>query len=124
MWLKIKRHRKHELARINTNSNLALNEFGKRLPRRRRWFPRDPELFCGTPRNPHRQTRMTFAVACAVLSAFRDVRLRAYHCEGKRSLLPPRATRAAAPHFRKKFSHFCAGGVSKKILLKAPPVGE
>jgi len=56
--LKIKRHRNHELARINTNSNLALNEFGKRLPRRRRWCSRDPELFCGTPRNLHWQTRM------------------------------------------------------------------
>jgi hypothetical protein len=31
------------------------------------------------------------------------------------------ATRTTA-HLRKKFPHFCAGGVGQKILLKAPPI--
>jgi hypothetical protein len=30
----------------------------------------------------------------------------------------------AAAHLRKKFPHFCVGGVSEKIFLKAPPVAE
>jgi hypothetical protein len=29
-----------------------------------------------------------------------------------------------AAHLRKKFPHFCSGGVGKKILLKTPPVAE
>jgi hypothetical protein len=30
----------------------------------------------------------------------------------------------AAVHFRKKFPHFCSGGVGKKILLKTPPIAK
>jgi hypothetical protein len=36
---------------------------------------------------------------------------------------PMCATRAAA-HLRKKFPHFCAGSVGKKVLLKTPPVAK
>jgi len=27
-----------------------------------------------------------------------------------------------AAHLRKKFPHFCIGGIGQKILLKAPPI--
>ena len=30
----------------------------------------------------------------------------------------------AAAHLRKKFPHFCVGGVGKKVLLKTPPVAK
>ena len=30
----------------------------------------------------------------------------------------------AAAHLRKKFPHFCIGGVGKKVLLKTPPVAK
>ena len=30
----------------------------------------------------------------------------------------------AAAQLRKKFPHFCVGGVGKKILLKAPPIAK
>jgi hypothetical protein len=33
------------------------------------------------------------------------------------------ATWAAVP-FRKKFPHFCTGGVGQKVLLKAPPIAK
>ena len=30
----------------------------------------------------------------------------------------------AAACIRKKFPHFCIGGVGKKVLLKAPPIAK
>ena len=30
----------------------------------------------------------------------------------------------AAAHLRKKFPHFCIGGVGQKILLKTPPIAK
>jgi hypothetical protein len=43
--------------------------------------------------------------------------------DGISSCVPMSAPWAAA-HLRKKFPHFCIGGVGKKVLLKAPPVAE
>jgi len=37
---------------------------------------------------------------------------------------PPMSATWAAADLREKFSHFCAGGVGEKILLKAPPVAK
>ena len=40
------------------------------------------------------------------------------------SYAPPMSATWAAAHLRKKFPHFCIGGVGQKILLKAPPIAE
>ena len=44
--------------------------------------------------------------------------------ESVSSYAAPMSATWAAAHLRKKFPHFCAGGVGKKVLLKAPPVAK
>jgi len=51
------------------------------------------------------------------------MKVRVAATDGISSCVPMSATWAAAG-LRKKFPHFCIGGVGKKVLLKAPPVAE
>src|SRR5262249_2110565 len=44
--------------------------------------------------------------------------------ESVSSCSPPISATWAAAHFRKEFPHFCAGSISKKVLLKTSPVAE
>src|SRR6266436_7270958 len=38
--------------------------------------------------------------------------------------MPPLRAAWAAAHLREKLPHFCAGGIGKKVLLKAAPVAK
>src|SRR4249919_686907 len=44
--------------------------------------------------------------------------------ESVSSYAPPMSATWTAAHLRKKFPHFCIGGIGQKILLKAPPIAK
>ena len=44
--------------------------------------------------------------------------------ESVSSYAPPMSATWTASHLRKKFPHFCIGGIGQKILLKATPIAK
>jgi hypothetical protein len=121
MWLKIEFHPNHESARINANSNpgsarvsragdgvLAIANFLQFL--NQEFTSMDTNLLVVAAVSERRSQNEFESAPFAVT-------------ENVLSCAPMCATWAAAG-LRKKFPHFCIGGVGKKVLLKAPPIAK
>ena len=128
MWLKIECHRNHESPRIDANSNLGSargSRAGDGGPAIANFYSSPPEIaqILKFERFP-RPSRLCLLCRCShQLHSQIDRDPGRRDAESISSCAPMCATWAAA-HLRKKFPHFCIGGVGKKILLKTPPVAE